>query len=118
AQTFNTSKRYITGAYDLEILTIPRIYYDSVVVDQNKTTSITIAQPGRLQINKKRDLVCGIYRIQNGKTEWVADVSDAFLQYIVMQPGTYKIIGRSKSETRTIYTFEKEFTITSGTTTE
>jgi len=28
------------------------------------------------------------------------------------------VIGRSKPETRTIYTFEKEFTITSATTTE
>lgn len=118
AQSFNTAKKYLTGVYDLEILSVPRIYYDSVVVDQNQTTTISIAQPGRLQINKTRDLVCAIYRIQNGKTEWVADISDDYLQYIIMQPGKYMIIGRSKAETRTIYTFEKEFTITSASTTE
>jgi hypothetical protein len=50
--------------------------------------------------------------------EWVADVSDAFYQTIIMQPGKYIVAGRSKSETRTIYTFEKEFTITSANTTE
>ncbi len=118
AQTFNTNKRYITGAYDLEILTTPRIYMDSVVVDQNKTTEITIAQPGRLQINKKRDLVAAIYQMQNGKVEWVCDISDAFFQTIIMQPGKYILIARSKPETRTIYTFEKEFIITSATTSE
>lgn len=118
AQTFNTTKRYLTGLYDLEILTIPRIYYDSVVVDQNQTTTISIAQPGRLQINKTKDLVCAIYRIQNGKMEWVADIGDAYLQYIIMQPGKYVVAGRNKPETRTIYTFEKEFIITSATTTE
>jgi Ca-activated chloride channel homolog len=118
SQTFNTTKRYLTGAYDIEILSVPRIYRDSVIVDQNKTTTITIAQPGRLQINKKRDLVCAIYRIHNGKTEWVADVADGFLQYIIMQPGNYKIIGRNKPETRTIYTFETDFIITSAATTE
>ncbi|MFM6982992.1 MAG: VWA domain-containing protein [Chitinophagaceae bacterium] len=117
-QTFNTTKRYITGAYDLEILTVPRLYYDSLVVSQNETSNITIPQPGRLQINKSRDLVCAIYRIQNGKMEWVADISDAFYQTIIMQPGKYIVAGRSKAETRTIYTFEKEFTITSANTTE
>lgn len=117
-QTFNTTKRYLTGVYDLEILTVPRLYWDSLVVAQNETSNITIPQPGRLQINKSRDLVCAIYRIQNGKVEWVADIGDAFFQNIIMQPGKYMVLGRSKSETRTIYSFEKEFTITSANTTE
>ncbi len=117
-QTFNTTKRYLTGIYDLEILTVPRLYYDSLIVDQNKTSTITIPQPGRLQINKSRDLVCGIYRMQNGQLEWVADVGDEYYQTLIMQPGKYIMIGRSKPETRTIYTFEKEFTITSANTTE
>ena len=118
AQTYNTTKRYLTGAYDLELLTVPRLYYDSVVVTQNHTTTINLSQPGRLTINKTRDLVCGIYRVINGKMEWVADLSDAFYQEVIMQPGKYIVVGRSKPETRTIYTFEKEFTITSATTTE
>jgi Ca-activated chloride channel homolog len=118
AQTFNTTKRYITGAYDVELLTVPRIQYDSVVVDQNQTTSITIAQPGRLQINKSRDIVAAIFQLKNGKVEWVADITDAYYQTITMQPGKYFLIGRNKPETKTIYTFEKEFTITSAGTTE
>lgn len=117
-QTFNTTKRYLTGTYDLEILTVPRLYYDSLVVAQNKTSTITIPQPGRLQINKSRDLVCAIYRVQNGKLEWVADIGDEYYQTLIMQPGKYVMIGRNKPETRTIYTFEKEFTITSANTTE
>ncbi|MDP2176513.1 MAG: VWA domain-containing protein [Bacteroidota bacterium] len=118
AQLFNTSKRYLTGAYDLEILTIPRIYLDSVIVSENKTTLIEIPQPGRLQINKSRDLVVAIYQYKNGKVEWVTDITDAAYQIIIMQPGKYFMMGRSKSETRTIYSFEKEFIITSATTTE
>lgn len=118
AHTFNTSKRYLCGVYELELLTVPRIVLDSVVVDENKTTSIVIPQPGRLQVNKTRDLVCAIYQIVEGKTVWVADIGDAYYQTLIMQPGKYLVIGRSKSETRTIYTFEKEFIITSATTTE
>jgi hypothetical protein len=89
-----------------------------VVVEQNKTTFITIDQPGRLQINKKRDLVAAIYQTKNGKVEWVCDISDAYFQTIIMQPGRYMLIARSKPETTTIYTFEKEFIITSANTTE
>lgn len=118
SQGFNSKKKYLCGVYEMELLTVPRIYLDSVVVDENKTTTILIPQPGRLQINKTRDLVCSIYRTVNGKTEWVADITDEFYQTIIMQPGKYTVIGRSKAETRTIYTFEKEFTITSATTTE
>jgi Ca-activated chloride channel family protein len=118
AHPYNTSKRYLTGAYDIEILSTPRIYLDSVNVSENKTTLIEIPQPGRLQINKTRDLVVAIYQYKNGKPEWVADISDASFQLITMQPGKYFIIGRNKPETRTIYTFEKEFTITSATITE
>ena len=118
AQTFNTKKRYLCGVYEMELLTTPRIHLDSVVVDENKTTTILIPQPGRLQINKSRDLVCAIYHVVNGKMVWVADISDEYYQTIIMQPGKYIVVGRSKAETRTIYTFEKEFTITSATTTE
>jgi Ca-activated chloride channel family protein len=118
AQTYNTKKRYLCGVYEMELLTTPRIHLDSVVVDENKTTTILIPQPGRLQINKSRDLVCAIYHVINGKMVWVADISDEYYQTIIMQPGKYIVVGRSKSETRTIYTFEKEFTITSATTTE
>jgi Ca-activated chloride channel family protein len=118
AQTFNTKKRYLCGVYEMELLTTPRIHLDSVVVDENKTTTILIPQPGRLQINKPRDFVCAIYHVINGKMVWVADISDEYYQTIIMQPGKYIVVGRSKSETRTIYTFEKEFTITSATTTE
>ncbi len=118
AQTFNTTKRYLTGAYDIELLTVPRQLLDSVVVSQNHTTDITVVQPGRLQINKTRDIVAAIYQMKNGKVEWVADISDAYYQTIIMQPGKYFLMGRNKPETRTIYSFEKEFTITSAGTTE
>ncbi len=118
AQSFNTSKRYLCGTYCMEILTTPRILLDSVIVDQNKTTLIEIPQPGRLQLKKDRDLVSAIYQYKNGKTEWVCDISDAYFQTIILQPGKYVIIARNKPETRTIYSFEKEFIINSASTTD
>ncbi len=118
AHTANTTKRYLCGVYSMEILTTPRIYLDSVRVDENKTSTIEIPQPGRLQLKKERDIVVSIYEIKNGKTEWVCDVSDAYFQTIIMQPGRYLAICRNKPETRTIYTYQKEFIIQSATTTD
>ena len=115
AQEFNTSKRYLVGLYDIEILTTPRILLHDVKVTQDNTTKIQIPQPGIANLTKTKNYVAAIFRIYEGKTEWVADISETKSnQAMAMQPGNYIIIGRLKSETKTIYTFEKEFTILSG----
>jgi Ca-activated chloride channel family protein len=119
AQAVNTSKKYLVGKYDLEILTVPRTYLKGVNVNQNETNIFEILQPGKLQITRTRDYIAAIYRIQNGRVEWVCDINDKqTLQVIIMQPGKYFVIGRFKPETRTIYSFEKEFVIMSGSVSE
>lgn len=41
-QLLNATERYITGKYDLEILTLPRIYINQNVIEQSKTNTIEI----------------------------------------------------------------------------
>lgn len=118
AQEFQTSKKYITGKYDLEILTLPRIFLSDINVRQNQTYTVEIPAPGTLQMSVGRDVVGGIFVMRDNKTEWVCDIDGSKqLQYITMQPGDYKIIYRVKSETRTLYTKNLEFKITTGTNT-
>ncbi|MCO5253317.1 MAG: VWA domain-containing protein [Bacteroidia bacterium] len=118
AQDFNTSKKYLNGEYDIEILSTPPIFVN-VKITQDKTTEIKIPQPGKLNLTKTKDYVAAIYRIEGGKTIWVADIEDKKVnQVIVMQPGNYIVIGRARSETKTIYTFQKEFTVFSGRVTD
>ncbi len=119
AQEFNTKKRYLVGSYDLEILTTPRIVLNDIKVRQNNTTLIDIPQPGVLHTFYKRQYDAAIFMIENNKMKWVADINTTKpSEEIVMQPGKYKIVGRAKGETRTVYSFEREFTITSGTATD
>ncbi|MCO6495002.1 MAG: VWA domain-containing protein [Bacteroidetes bacterium] len=118
AQDFNTSKKYLNGDYDIEILSTPPIFVN-IKVSQDKTTEIKIPQPGKVNLTKTKDYVAAIYRIEGGKTTWVADIDEKKVnQVIVMQPGNYIIIGRARSETKTIYTFQKEFTVFSGRVTD
>ena len=51
-QTFNSTEKYIIGKYDLEILTLPRIYLNKVDIAQSKTTTIEIPQSGNVTITK------------------------------------------------------------------
>ena len=48
----NSEKEYLLGKYDLEILTLPRIYFEDVEIKQSKTTEITIPLYGSAQISK------------------------------------------------------------------
>lgn len=114
-QDFNTTRKYIVGKYDLEILSIPRIYLKEVEVKQNATTNIAIPQPGKLYLTSSSEIYGAIYRMDGDKLEHVYEIDlSSRRQHLLVQPGTYKIVYRSKNQNKTIYTFEKEFKITSG----
>lgn len=117
-QDFNTKKRYITGNYELEILSTPKLQMN-VTIDQNKTTTVVIPNPGSLQLKIKNDMVAQIFQLVDGKMVWVSDINtSAPEQNFVMQPGDYKIIYRLKSETRTLYSKTKDFKIQTGINTQ
>ena len=118
AQDFNTSTKYITGTYDLEILTTPRIMMKAIPIEQNKTFTVEIPTPGQLQVTLSKDIVASIFVVRNNQMEWVKDLDDnQTAQNFPIQPGDYKLVYRPKSETRTMYTKTKEFKIISGSNT-
>ena len=115
AQPFNTEQKYLTGLYDIEILSVPRIYYKNIRVRQDNTTTIEIPQPGVLSYAVKANMVLSIFYLKNNKMVWVMDIpKNTRSKNIIMQPGNYIAIGRISSETRTIYTKNKNFKVTSG----
>lgn len=118
AQEFNTTTRYLTGNYDIEILTTPRKVIKGVNIQQSRTTYVDIPAPGQLQLTTGKDMVASIFQTVDNKMEWVKDIDGTRPnQDFPMQPGDYKIVYRVKSETRTIYSKTKEFKITSGSNT-
>jgi len=119
AQEFNQEKKYRTGTYDLEILTLPRTTLRNVKIRQNQTTRIEIPNPGKLDLRIRSKIDGAIYMTSGGKTTWVLDTkSEPRKQEILMQPGNYTWIYRASGESRTIYTREVKFTISSGVTSE
>lgn len=114
-QPFNTKQKYIAGLYDIEVLSVPRLYFNGIMVTQNKTTTVEIPAAGMLQLRTGRDIQGSIFQRIDGKMKWVMDVpKESGRHELIMQPGEYIAVYRVKSETRTLYSKERAFKISSG----
>lgn len=116
-QQMNTSEKYITGNYDLEILTLPRTYINAVTVAQSQTKLIEIPNAGLLTV-KALDNGDGCILKDTKKLEWVCNLSATTSQTYYLQPGNYRIEWRARSLKGSIYTIEKKFTIRSDVETK
>lgn len=115
-QTFGTTKKYITGKYDLEALTLPRIKISNVQVSQSQTTTVEIPQPGIVVIQKSVNGYGSLYLEEDNKLKWIYDMRDHKLQESLgLQPGHYRIVFRSKYMNQSMYTIEKAFEVKPGT---
>ncbi len=116
-QPLNSTEKYLTGNYDLEILTLPRTYVNNINLEQSKTNSINIADAGVLQ-TRCLEAGDGNIMVNRGeRLEWVCNLSSQTLQTFYLQPGNYVATWRAKSLRGSIYTIERKFTIRSNTQT-
>lgn len=118
-QNFEEITKYITGNYDLEILTLPRMYVNDVNIKQSHTTKVFIPEPGIATVFLPSNGVCSIFEYKNNKLVWVYNLSRSTdRETIVLQPGKYKAVYRGNGSKEVIYSKEKEFNIKSGTSTQ
>lgn len=116
-QTFGTKVKYLTGKYDLEVLSLPRIYIEDVEIKQSYTTTVEIPQPGIVVISKSVNGYGSLYLEDGNTLQWVYDLKDNKLQEsLVLQPGNYRIVFRSRYLNQSLYTIEKRFKIEPGVT--
>ncbi len=115
-QEAGTKEKFIVGKYDVEVLCLPRMVFRDVSVDQSTTTTIQLPQPGKLIVNcQLQDYYADIYQMVRNELVWIYKLPiEKRSHQIVMQPGDYKIVYRSKGASRSSHTFERIFKITSG----
>jgi Ca-activated chloride channel family protein len=117
-QDFSQTENYLVGHYDVEILCLPRILKSDVEINQSKTTTITIPQPGTVSIFKQGEGSGSIYLDNGKKLVWVCNLKDlATQENIVLQPGNYRAEFRSKILKKSENTVERKFKIDSGIST-
>ncbi|MEJ8802219.1 vWA domain-containing protein [Pontibacter sp. H249] len=117
-QVFGTRHKYLTGKYDMEILTLPRIYQKGVEVKQGQTNTITIPPPGQLAISSQMQGYGSVYELdETGKQTWVCNLpEDNSRVTLALQPGKYRLVYRMKSAQASKFTDVQDFTIRSGAT--
>lgn len=114
-----SKEKFIVGTYDIEVLTLPRLTFKEVQINQSQTTSLKIAQPGVFSIPISTAGWGSIFQIvpNTGEHKWIYNFDGNSKALMPMQPGDYKIVFRAKGSKGAIHTDVQYFTIKSGATT-
>ncbi|UTW61030.1 VWA domain-containing protein [bacterium SCSIO 12741] len=117
-QNLNTKVKYLTGFYDIELLTTPRIYLNDIAISQSHTTTLDIPNPGLFSLTLNSRIYGAIYQDKDGEMVWVKNLdSDQTRQSFYLQPGDYVVLYRPSEARSTWFTKEKKFTIKIGSST-
>ena len=117
-QSFTGKEKYLVGTYDLEILSLPRMYINDVKVSQSHVTTVEIPKAGIATIMANTFGHGSIYKENNGKLEWVVNLnSNSLRETYSLQPGNYRVEFRPKNAKQSLFTVERKFEIKSGSST-
>ena len=115
-QTSNQAERYLTGNYEIEVLTLPRIKR-KLTITANQTQTVDIPAPGVLNINSNVEGNGSLFLIRPDKTQkWLLNLGGKPQSTRGIQPGNYKLVFRAVNAKGSKYTEIHEFSITSGST--
>ena len=118
-QNFNTKHKYISGTYDIDILTLPRIHYENYQIKGGVDNKIEIPLPGTLNISSPENKIYSIYTLTDGKLEKIYEstlMGSGASEMVQLLPGEYKIFSRSNLKKASANTKETNFTIKSSKT--
>jgi Ca-activated chloride channel homolog len=118
-QNFGETEKYITGRYDIEVLSLPRILLYDIDVSQSHTTTIEIPEPGIAVFRKSFSGYGTLLLNDKNRLTRIYELNEMLtLETLYLQPGSYRIVFRPKNSRSTLYTVEQSFVIESGKTTD
>ena len=118
-QECGVNEKYITGKYDLEILTLPRIKLQNIDIKQSSTNTLKIPSAGTFSVNKGGNGYGSIYLENGKKLEWVCNLNESQqAEVFYLQPGNYRVEFRLKTQPESEKSVEKKFTIESNKITQ
>ena len=118
-QYLNEDIDYISGKYDIDILTLPVIHLKNIDIEPDNQTKIEIQNPGIAAIQKSIKGYGSIYLLDDRGQKWVINIGSNSNQTesLYLQPGNYRLVFRSKYAVQSATTIEREFEIKSEKTT-
>lgn len=117
-QYINTKNRYLTGMYDLDILTMPPVSLKGIRISPNKTTNVEMPMSGILVFRRNGAGYGTLYSLDStGAQTLIHGFSeDKTSESLYLRPGTYRVVYRSRYNLRASATREKTFTLEPGAT--
>lgn len=114
-QEFYKTQKYLVGTYDIELFTLPRLYFNDIKIEQSKTTSIKVKKPGIATIIMPSKGYGGVYVYdkKNNSLNWVYSLDNTTKEVLLLQPGKYIAVHRPEKANRMSFTVSKEFTVQS-----
>ena len=114
-QAMNETVKYLVGKYDVEIPTLPKVMLYDVEVKQSYTTTVQLPRPGIVTLMSITPGYGSLYLIKDNDLEWIINLSESKTnQSLIILPGHYTVIFRSKNSTSSETTLRKNFEIVSG----
>lgn len=114
-QYFGSSQKYISGTYDLEVLSLPRLRFEKVQINQGKPKDIVVPEPGTLSLLFLPKATGGIYRTTEGRIELVYELGKIPPKILLdLLPGKYTLIYSLDNSNSSAETQKEDFYITSG----
>lgn len=114
-QSLNSKEKYLAGNYDIEILTLPRIIMNNTKVEGSNTTKIEIVGPGMLNLQKRFEVIGGIFQEEKNGLEKIYELGvGTTTETIALQPGKYFVVYRMKNSKNMHNTKTLSFEIKSG----
>ncbi len=114
-QKINSTQKYITGNYDIELLTLPRQYFNNIRINQNQLTKLQLPSTGLANILLPANGYGGVFLNDGDELVEIYKFNGESNQYkLTLLPGKYTVVYRAKSSKKYIYTDEKTFVIKSG----
>ncbi len=117
-QPMATEQKYLAGTYDIEVLTMPRVYYRNVNIAGGQTHTLTLPAPGILNVRSDVPAWSSLYLLmESGIQELILQLDDKnSINSLALQPGSYRLVYRAKNAQGSKFTQLKDFTISSGKT--
>lgn len=111
-QKFNTNFKYLLGIYDLEILTLPRIYKSNVQVGP-EGKKIEIPVSGQVRLQSKKTIIGTILVDDGNKSNWVCNLPPGGVKTysLFIQPGNYMLVYRGKNDEFIYNSISRKFTV-------
>jgi Ca-activated chloride channel homolog len=117
-QAFGNTEKYLVGNYDLEILSLPRIFISNVEIKQSHNTRVEVPQPGIAVIRLPAQGFARVLHEENNNLNLIHVLRENIQsETIYLQPGNYKVVFRPRAASQTNFSIERSFKIESGVST-